>query len=228
MKAGPDISIVGALIGDPARANMLTALAGGVAMTATELATEAGVTQQTASSHLAKLLDGGLLALRKQGRHRYFQLANEQTAAMIEGIMGLAHHAGHRRTQPGPKEPALREARVCYDHLAGERGVALFDSLIRRNALSAAADGLALTPAGEQFMCDFGVDVEAGRKSRRPLCLACLDWSSRRNHLAGALGAALLQTIQDKGWARREKGTRIVRFSPPGARAFDKLVGERI
>lgn len=216
--------MIAALIGDPARANMLTILFGGMALTASELATEAGVTPQTASSHLAKLVDGGLITPRKQGRHRYYQLASAEVAAMIEGMMGLAQQVGHMRARPGPKEPALREARICYDHLAGERGVALFDGLVRRGALAVASDGLALTPAGEHFVADFGVDLDEARNSRRPLCLACLDWSSRRSHLAGALGAALLQRFQDIGWARREKGTRIIRFSPKGVVAFDRLV----
>lgn len=224
MKTGPDIAMIASLMGDPARANMLMILFNGMALTASELAAEAGVTPQTASSHLAKLVDGGLLALRKQGRHRYYQLANSEVATMIEGMMGLAQRVGHMRARTGPKEPALREARVCYDHLAGDRAVALFDALVDRKALDVASDGLALTQAGERFIVDFGVDLEAARASRRPLCLACLDWSSRRSHLAGSLGAALLQRFQDIGWARRESGTRIVRFSPKGATKFDRLV----
>ncbi len=224
MKAGPDIASIAALVGDPARANMLTALTSGMALTATELAAEAGVAPQTASSHLARLVDGGLLVLRKQGRHRYYALARPEVGAMIEGLMGLAQQVGRQRARPGPKEPALREARVCYDHLAGDRGVALFDSLVRRKALTVEGDGIALSEAGEGFVTDFGVDLAAARASKRPLCLACLDWSSRRNHLAGALGAAFLKKFGDLGWARREPGTRIVRFTPPGARAFDRLV----
>lgn len=224
MKTGPDIAMIASLMGDPARANMLMILFNGMALTASELATEAGVTPQTASSHLAKLVDGGLLVLRKQGRHRYYQLANSEVATMIEGMMGLAQRVGHMRARTGPKEPALREARVCYDHLAGDRAVALFDSLVERKALDVASDGLSLTPVGERFIVDFGVDLDAARASRRPLCLACLDWSSRRSHLAGSLGAALLQRFQDIGWARREKDSRVVRFSPKGAAEFDHLV----
>lgn len=225
MKTGPDIAAIASLIGDPARANMLTILFNGMALTASELATEAGVTPQTASSHLAKLVDGGLITPRKQGRHRYYQLAGPDVATMIEGMMGLAQNVGRLRSRVGPKEPALREARVCYDHLAGERGVALFDGLARRGALAVAGDGLALTSAGERFIVDFGVDLAAARSGRRPLCLACLDWSARRNHLAGALGAAMLQRFEDLGWARREKGSRVVRFAPKGAAAFDRFVG---
>src|SRR6476659_7691424 len=120
MKTGPNIAPVASLVGDPARANMLTALMAGQALTATELAAEAGVTSPTASSHLSKMQAGGLVAVEKQGRHRYYRLAGADVAAMIETIIGVAARAGHIRTQPGPKEPALRQARVCYDHLAGD------------------------------------------------------------------------------------------------------------
>src|SRR5688500_9964854 len=132
MKAGPNIAPVASLVGDPARANMLTALMAGQALTATELAQEAGITLPTASSHLAKLLAGGLLTVEKQGRHRYFRLAGPDVASMIETIIGVAARAGHLRTRTGPSEPALRQARVCYDHLAGDLGVQLYDSLVDR------------------------------------------------------------------------------------------------
>ncbi|NNG02830.1 MAG: winged helix-turn-helix transcriptional regulator, partial [Inquilinus sp.] len=123
MKTGPDIAHVAALLGDPARANMLTALMSGRALTASELASEAGVTPQTASAHLARLQQGGLVVPRKQGRHRYYALTGEDVAAVLEALMGLAARTGHLRTRTGPKDPALRRARVCYDHLAGELGV---------------------------------------------------------------------------------------------------------
>ncbi|MFO1165925.1 MAG: winged helix-turn-helix domain-containing protein [Paracoccus sp. (in: a-proteobacteria)] len=132
MKDGPDIARVAALIGDPARANMLTALMGGRALTASELAQEAGVTAQTASSHLARLAEGGLIRQRKQGRHRYHQLASAEVAALLESLMGLAAGAGHLRRRPGPRDPAMRRARVCYDHLAGEMGTTMFESMLAR------------------------------------------------------------------------------------------------
>ena len=132
MKTGPDIALVASLVGDPARANMLTALMSGRALTATELAHEAGVTPQTASSHLARLQEGGLVAIEKQGRHRYHRLTGPDVAIVLEGLMGLAARVGHLRTRTGPKDPALRRARVCYDHLAGDLGVQMFDSLVRQ------------------------------------------------------------------------------------------------
>ena len=222
MKAGPDIAPVAALLGDPARANMLTALLAGQALTAGELAREAGVTAQTASSHLAKLSAGGMIAPRRQGRHIYYALAGSDVAALLERLMSLAERTGHRRTRTGPAEPALRNARVCYDHLAGDLGVALFDGLIADRMLARRGEELALTRKGGEAMRDFGIDLAAASSARRVLCKDCLDWSVRRSHLAGGLGAALLKRFYDLGWARREKNSRVVTFTPPGLRAFEK------
>ncbi|OWV94816.1 ArsR family transcriptional regulator [Rhizobium sp. R72] len=220
MKEGPDIAQIGALIGDPARANMLTALMGGKALTATELAAAGGITVQTASTHLAKLEAGNLLAQRKQGRHRYFTLADDSVGKFLESIMGFAAGRGHLRHKPGPKEPALRKARICYDHLAGDYGVRMLDSLIARGAIDSIGDGLALTESGETALKDIGIDVHALKSSRRPLCRSCLDWSERRAHLAGSLGKALLSNFLEKGWARRAAESRSVVFSPEGERQF--------
>lgn len=219
MKLGPDIARVAALLGDPARANMLTALMAGQALTAGELAREAGVTAQTASSHLAKLEAGGLLVRRKQGRHGYFALAGPDVAEVLEHLIAVAERAGHSRTRPGPKDPALRRARVCYDHLAGDAGVAMLDALVAQGWIRDADGSLVLTEAGRAFAREFGVALpETGR---RPLCKACLDWSVRRSHLAGTLGAGLLTRIYDLGWARRVEGTRVVAFSAPGLSNFE-------
>jgi DNA-binding transcriptional ArsR family regulator len=219
MKLGPDIARIAALLGDPARANMMTALLGGQSLTAGELAREAGVTAQTASSHLGKLQDGGLISLRRQGRHSYFALSGEDVAGVLERLMGLAARTGHQRVRPGPREPALRRARVCYDHLAGELGVALLESLVAKGRIADADGSLVLTGEGAAFVQGFGVELTA---SRRPVCKACLDWSVRRSHLAGTLGAALLTGIYDRGWARRVEGTRVVAFSAPGLAAFSQ------
>jgi len=218
MKDGPDIARVGALIGDPARANILSALMSGKALTATELAAEAGITGQTASSHLKKLIEGGLLTQAKQGRHRYFTLAGPDVGVTLEALMGLAARKGHLRTRTGPKDPAMRAARVCYDHLAGDMAVRIFDSLQARGFLEVSSDrgGLALTPNGKTFVTDFGIDLTALSRNRRPLCRACLDWSERRNHLAGGLGAALLTRFQEEDWLRREAGSRVVHISAKG------------
>ena len=223
MKLGPDITRIAALLGDPARANMLSALMGGQALTAGELAREAGVTPQTASSHLAQLEAGRLLTRRVQGRHNYFALAGHEVADALEHLTTLAGRAGHMRTRPGPKDPAMRRARVCYDHLAGDAGVAMLDSLVAAGRIVDEDGSLVLTGEGRSFARDFGVDLEA--RGRRPLCKACLDWSVRRSHLAGVLGAGLLTRIYDLGWARREPGTRVVQFSAPGLRSFEQAFG---
>lgn len=219
MKQGLDIARVAALLGDPARANMAVALMGGVALTAGELAAEAGVTPQTASSHLAQLAEGGLLTVRRQGRHAYFALSGPEVAELLEALMGLGGRA-RSGGRPGPREPAMRRARVCYDHLAGELGVAMLDSLVGRGLIVDHAGALALTAEGADAMRAFG--VEPARRGRRPLCRACLDWSERRSHLAGSLGAAILERVYALGWARRMEGTRVVAFSAPGLAAFSR------
>ncbi|WP_312413079.1 winged helix-turn-helix domain-containing protein [Shinella sp.] len=223
MKEGPDISQIGALIGDPARANMLTALMGGQALTASELAGAAGVTLQTTSAHLAKLEAGGLIAQRKQGRHRYFALADDDAGRLLESIMGYAANRGHLRTRPGPKDPALRKARVCYNHLAGDYGVRLLDRLVAEGDVTLDGDDAALTPAGEMRMAALGIDMPALKAQRRPVCRTCLDWSERRSHLAGSLGEALLARFIANGWAKREKNSRAVRFTGEGEREFMAL-----
>lgn len=219
MRLGPDIARVAALLGDPARANMLSALLGGQALTAGELAREAGVTAQTASTHLAKLEDGGLLLRRRQGRHSYFALAGADVAEVLEQLIVVAERAGHHRTRPGPKDPALRRARVCYDHLAGDAGVTLLDALLADGRIRETEGALLLTDDGRAFARAFGVVLSD--TGRRPVCKACLDWSARRNHLAGVLGAALLTRIYELGWAHRQDGTRVVQFTSPGLRAFE-------
>ena len=227
MKEGPDIARIAALIGDPARANMLTALMTGKALTATELAQEAGVTLQTASSHLAKLQDGGLLSQRRQGRHRYFSLATARVAAVLEGLMGLAAGAGHLRTRTGPKDAALRKARVCYNHLAGDMGTRLFDGFQTAGYLTGAGDTLELTPAGMQFARGFGIDLDALTSKRAPLCRECLDWSERRSHLAGSFGRAMLSRFEELGWATRTANSRVVIFSTAGELAFEEMLVQR-
>lgn len=222
MKDGPDIARVAALIGDPARANILTALMGGKALTAMELAAEAGVTPQTASAHLARLETGGLVRMRKQGRHKYVALASDAVAGVLEALMGLSAGSGHLRTRIGPRDTDLRHARICYNHLAGDRGVVMFESLVARALLSVDADNVALTPEGAAFATGFGIALDPLRRKRTPFCRACLDWSERRTHLAGALGRAFLDRMFETGWARRDTDSRVIRFTPPGERAFAK------
>ncbi|RWO00915.1 winged helix-turn-helix domain-containing protein [Mesorhizobium sp.] len=221
MREGPDIARIASLVGDPARANMLTALMGGTALTASELALEAGVSLPTASSHLSKLMEGGLLTLASQGRHRYYGLAGPQVAGMIEAITGVAAAVGPQRVRPGPRDAAMRVARVCYDHLAGEQAVAMLDRLVARQVLLRDDKEIRLGPSAASHFAAIGIDVES--KARRPMCRACLDWSVRRSHLAGMLGAAILDKILLEKWARREKDSRAVIFSPMGKQAFEKV-----
>src|SRR5215471_10758519 len=220
MKDGPSIVRIAALVGDHARAEILTALMGGEALTATELAEVAGVTKQTVSTHLAKLLDAQLLAVESQGRHRYFRLADDDVAHLLESLMGVAYRTGAVRVRSSPREPALRKARACYDHLAGELGVLVFDGAIKKQLLTFSGDSLEVTKRGRQFFENFGIDVDELEHERRPLCRACLDWSVRRHHLAGTLGAAVLTRCIDLRWARRERTSRTVSFSARGEAAL--------
>lgn len=225
MRHGPDIAPIAALIGDPARSAMLMALMDGRALTAGELAREAGVTAQTASGHLTKMEDARLVQRRRQGRHRYVALASDEVGRMLEAMMGVAAASGRSRTRTGPKEPALREARVCYDHLAGRHAVALLRGLQARGGVAEDGDGLTLTDAGAALFEAFGIDIATLRRARRPVCRGCLDWSERRFHLGGGLGAALFAAITARGWAAREDGGRAVRFSSHGLTQFRETFG---
>jgi DNA-binding transcriptional ArsR family regulator len=221
MQEGPDIAPIAALIGNPACSQMLMALMAGPALTVTELAEEVGLALPTVSGHLTRLERAGLVAMERQGRHRYFRLAGPEVAAAIEGMMPLAARAGHLRVRPGPREPELRYARSCYDHLAGNLAVKIFDDLTANHVLDKRGDTLNLTPQGTRFFAKRGVDIDALTRSHRPLCRACLDWSERRSHLAGSLGAAIFAAILARKWAARDRRSRIVRFAKGGE---DKIV----
>ena len=215
MNHGPDISKLAAVIGDPARAAMLSALMAGKALTSSELAREAGIGAATASSHLAKLLDAGLVRVRPQGRHRYWTLADAEVAGVLETLMGLAAKT-MGRVRTGPKDAAMRKARVCYDHLAGDYGVRLFSALVEKDVIVERDGGIVLGAASGRFIAETGLSLKSGR----PVCRACLDWSERSTHLAGGLGAALLTRFFDLGWAKRDPQTRAVHFTADGERQF--------
>lgn len=236
MGSTADLATTASLVGDPARANMLTALMDGRALTATERARAASVTPQTASGHLARLTDAGLLAVEKHGRHRYHRLASPGVARMLEGIMAVAEigPAAARITRPvvvGPRDAAMRAARTCYDHLAGKLAVAMTDAMVERDYLELSPDGGAVTLGGAIFLRSLGVDLEAlkernaKRGSGRMFCRPCLDWSERRPHVAGAVGAALCNCCFTSGWVRRIKGTRAVSVTPKGIRAVRQFFG---
>lgn len=222
MDSTPNIAKIGALLGDNTRARMLSALMHGKALTASELATEAGVTAQTATTHLAKLEDGGLLQVRKQGRHKYFALAGEEIATLLETMMSLT--SGHEplRTRTGPRDEQLRQARVCYNHLAGTRGIQLYDHLTSSGKIIDEDGSLILSQKGERFVRELDVDLDGLRAKRTPLCRSCLDWSERRTHLAGSLGRALFERFEQLRWLKRVPDSRVVQFSAKGEREFDK------
>lgn len=223
MKEDPSIATVAALLGDPARANMLTALMDGRALTVSELAQAAGVALWTASGHLSRLDAAGLLKAEKQGRHRYFRLSDPDVAQVLEGLMRLAARTGAARVRTGPKDAALRTARVCYDHLAGERRVALMQGLVRSGWIEGEGDPR-VTSTGRDCLAEIGLDVARLERGRRALCRRCLDWSERQSHLGGALGAAVLDLIVG-GHSARPLAGRVLAFTADGARksasAFD-------
>jgi DNA-binding transcriptional ArsR family regulator len=224
-----------ALAAEPTRAAMLHALMDGRALTASELARVAGVTPQTASDHLGKLVAGGLLCVQQQGRHRYHRLASAAVAPMLESIVQVASSTPMRRLlATGPKDEALRRARTCYDHLAGRLGVALADALVAGGHIDLTHDAGVLNGSGLSLLVRIGLDIDVpsispGMSKRgRVLCRPCLDWSERRPHLAGALGAALCSLSFEKGWIRRIDGTRAVRITPAGYRDYHDLLGVRL
>jgi DNA-binding transcriptional ArsR family regulator len=225
MKDGPNIARIAALIGDHARAEVLTTLLADRALTATELAGIAGVTKQTMSAHLGKLLEAGLIAVEQQGRHRYFRLADRDVAQLLESLMGVAFRTGAVRLRSSPREPALRKARSCFDHLAGELGVLVYEGLLARRILRIDRSGLAVSRAGRQWFASFGVDMSSCEEQRRVLCRPCLDWGERRHHLSGALGSALLARVIELGWARRASDSRVLSFTAAGERNLRETLG---
>lgn len=223
MNEGPSLAKLATLIGEPSRAQMLMVLMSGQALTATELADAAGVGRAAASAHLARLQAAGLLQALQQGRHRYFRLAGEGVAGMVEQMLGLAERVAAKPLVTGPRDAALRESRVCYDHLAGDRAVQLLDRLLVCHALRYDGPALVLGEAGLPVFNALGLDLAQLGATRRPLCRGCLDWSARREHLAGTLGAALLQLAFARRWARRQEGSRTVVFSSAGDAAWSAI-----
>lgn len=221
---------IAASMAEPVRARMLCCLMDGHARTATELAAVGEVAASTASAHLARLYRQGLIECLAQGRHRYYRLAGAEVGQALESLLVLAGQPGPRFV-PSTPEP-LREARRCYDHLAGHWGVRLHDHALRRGWIivppAAAPRDYGLTPAGEAALAGLGVDVAAARAARRRrLACACMDWSERRPHLGGALGAAWLQALLGQGWLRAELDSRALRPTRRGLQGFEHMLGDR-
>ena len=214
---------IGSLLGDPARVNMMVALIDGRARTARELADTAGVSPQTASSHIAKLVAGHMVRVEKQGRHRYHRVASGQVAELIEHM----HVMGASRTAPeaprsGPRDPAMRELRSCYDHLAGRIAVEISDRLVLSDK---AETGTVLRMDAESQLSELGIDLKSLVRSRRPLCRTCIDWSERRPHLAGALGAAILIRFRELGWVKPREASRALILTGAGEMGLSRLFG---
>ena len=214
MSTPVSLAEVAALVGDPARANMLCALLDGRALTAGELAYAAGVSPQTTSGHLAKLTQANLLDAVKQGRHRYYRIATPQVAQMLESIMAVAISTPPRHRPTSRADEQMRTARTCYDHIAGRLGVGLADTLCGRGHVVLAEDGGEVTPQGRAFFDRFGVPLVEDK--RRTFCRACLDWTERRPHLAGAVGAGLANRCLDLGWVKRMREGRALTITPAG------------
>ena len=217
---------VAALVGDTARATMLAALMGGQALTASELASLAHVTRPTASGHLGKLTAARLISVTQKRRNRYYRIASPLVARMLESIKAVAALETPARYQPrSAQDDALRFARTCYDHLAGRLGVALADALVARRYAVLSEEGGALTARGQKFLCDFGADLTATSGSRRIFCRACLDWSERRYHVAGLVGAAILTRLVVLNWIARQRDSRALRLTPAGVRGLCEVFG---
>ena len=215
---------IAALFGDATRAAIVTSLGDGRARPAGELARHAGVTPATASGHLAKLVSGGVLRVEPRGRHRYFRLAGPEVADALET---LAELLAPRATTNGATEP-LANARMCYDHVAGRLGVGITEALVSRRFLRWRDQSFALLPAGRRWFEGIGVDVGSLERGRRRLLRGCLDWTERREHLGGALGAALAMHLLERDWIRRERGTRALLVTREGRNGLARTLGVRL
>lgn len=225
----PGLSRIGALLADPGRAAMLWALMDGSARPAGELTLIAGLSPSAASAHLARLTEGGLLALEVRGRHRYFRIASPDIAASIEALANVAQASMPQR--PVPRAPRtvpvdMRYARTCYDHMAGELSVRLFERMLSHGLLTQHGNTLDATPAGAAQLARWDIDVAGQQTRRRRFACTCPDWSVRRPHLGGALGAALLDSWTNHGWVERTERPRILRITPAGHRQFDEFLAD--
>jgi DNA-binding transcriptional ArsR family regulator len=220
MNTGPLIAEIAALVGDPARATMLTALLDGRALTAAELAYVARITPQTASSHLAKLTEAGLLTVQREGRHRSFRLASPKIFEMLDAIMTVAVEKRPRLRPLSEQDRALSEARICYDHIAGRLSVELADFFIGHEYIVIDEETAEVTQSGVLFLAEFGIHLSSLNATGGELCRLCLDWTERRPHIAGALGTELSKRCLELGWIEQLKQSGAVIVTPAGQRGF--------
>jgi DNA-binding transcriptional ArsR family regulator len=220
-----DLARIGTLVGDPARAAILSVLMDGGVHRAKELAYAAGISPQTASFHFIRLAEGKLLVAERKGRNRHYRLASPLVARLLETMMNVAalDRSGHPAASA--RNEALRSARTCYDHFAGKLGVAIADALVSKGCVLLSADAATITDRGRTFIADFGIDAATIRTGRRAFCRPCLDWSERRPHLAGAFGAALTARCFDLGWVERMRDTRAVAVTEQGRSGFQQTFG---
>jgi DNA-binding transcriptional ArsR family regulator len=218
MLADADLATVASLIGDRRRAGILLALLGGEALPARELASRIGASSSLASAHLAKLLDGGLVEAQRRGRERHYRIAAPEVARALEGLLAIAPHRPPATLRESARGRAIRRARTCYDHLAGELGVGLTEALERQGSLTGADGAYVLTATGERRLRALGLDLDALRRRRRPFARQCADWTERRPHLAGSLGAALADRMLELRWVERLPNSRALAVTPQGAR----------
>ncbi|KIL39142.1 ArsR family transcriptional regulator [Gordoniibacillus kamchatkensis] len=225
MNSSPNIAEIASLIGEPSRIAMLVSLLGGKALPAGELAGAARISPQTASSHLAKLVEGGLIIQESYGRHKYFRLAGSEVAHALEALQAIAPAKPVRSLRESDRLKALQYARTCYDHLAGQVGVALTDKLLELKLLEKSGEEFVLNASGKMKLQAIGVGVEENAKSRRHFARPCLDWSERRHHLAGSLGAALTRRLFELGWIEKLPGNRAVRVTDTGWEGLSEQFG---
>lgn len=225
MSQEPDLATIATLVGEPSRAQILLALMGGEALPASELAYRAGITPQTASSHLSKLLDGGLVKMMKNGRHRYYALKSHQVATTLESLQLIAPMQKNITRRQSKISPELCYARTCYDHLAGQLGVAVTDALVSKGYLTVEDDTYQVTSDGTDWFASIDIDLSALRKKRRKFAFTCLDWSERKFHIGGSLGAAIADTFIDTGWIKRHAQNRSLTITYTGHVQLRKQLG---
>lgn len=228
MQQEPDLATIATLVGEPTRAQILLALMGGEALPASELAMRAGITPQTASSHLSKLLDGGLVKVMKNGRHRYYALKSHEVAEVLEALQVIAPLQKSIKPRTSKISPELCYARTCYDHLAGQLGVAVTDALMTKGYLLANDDQYEVTATGETWFTGVGINLPDIHKKRRKFAFACLDWSERKFHIGGALGSAIAEVFIESGWVKRHKQNRSLTITHTGHTQLNKHLGIRL
>ncbi len=220
MKTNSNVAIIASLVSESSRAAILTVLLDGRFHAAGELAYIVGIKPQTASFHLAKMVDANVVAVEKQGRHRYYGIQNQEVAQVMESLLSIAPPIEIKSLKQASDDKALRLARTCYDHLAGSLGVQLTDTFIRIGVLREENKQFTVTEKGKEFFTNFKIDLENIKKKRRSFSHKCLDWSERRHHLAGALGNALLEKLLELNWVQRLPKTRAIKITSEGKIGF--------